>query len=186
MGASLSTQRVSLQIQGTHGLVGFKGRPRCRLPESCAAAGVRPAQPRVAPPPCRRTRPAPAPPRVNPSPPGAGSGRRPPRGWSCRVSSRDRPGRRPACLQALGLAAAATQARPPARPFPRPRAALTRSSRGRAGPSVGWGGGGDCGRARGPATAAGPGRRRGGAGLGPGPRLSEPSRLRSSGRRSGR
>lgn len=55
----------------------------------------------------------PPPPRVNPSSPAAGSGRRPPRGWSCRVSSRERPGKRPACLQAPGLAAA-VQARPPA------------------------------------------------------------------------
>lgn len=56
----------------------------------------------------------PPPPRVNPSSPAAGSERRPPRGWSCRVSSRERPGKRPACLQAPGLAAATAQARPPA------------------------------------------------------------------------
>jgi hypothetical protein len=73
-----------------------------------------------------------------------------------------------------------------------PSAALTRRSRGQAGP---W-------SAEAAATAAGevtkwgghrggdrPGRgrrRRGGAGLRPGPRLSAPSRLRSSGRWSGR
>ena len=79
---------------------------------------------RVAPPSPRRRRhkhPAPASPpppsrSVNPSPPAArlrGGGRA--RGWSCRVSSRERPGRRPACLQAPGLVAAAQAraARPP-------------------------------------------------------------------------
>lgn len=137
---------------------------------------------------------------VNPLRPAArlrGGGRA--RGWSCRVSSRERPGRRPACLQAPGPGLAATAAaqaraaRPPACPRPERRAYPEQPRAGRS--LVGQGSGGDGGRGGGwkgvTAAAAGqvrPGRglRRGGAGLRPGPRLSAPSRLRSSGRWSGR
>lgn len=74
---------------------------------------------------------------VNPSPPAArlrGGGRA--RGRSCRVSSRERPGRRPACLQAPGPRPGRRRGRagPRRPPALGPSFALTRSSRGRAGP----------------------------------------------------
>lgn len=83
--------------------------------------------------------------------------------------------------------------RPPARPRPERRAYPEQPRAGRS--LVGQGSSGDGGRGGGwkgvTAAAAGQvrlgrGRRRGGAGLRPGPRLSAPSRLRSSGRWSGR
>lgn len=83
-------------------------------------------------------------------------------------------------------------ARPPALG---PSVALTRSSRGRAGPwsakaaaatAPGEGAGRGSPRRLPARSGRGRGRRRGGAGLRPGPRLSAPSRLRSSGRWSGR
>lgn len=81
-------------------------RPEGRAPSPRRRRHKHPA-PASPPPPSRS---------VNPSSPDArlrGGGRA--RGWSCRVSSRERPGRRPACLQAPGLVAAAQAraARPP-------------------------------------------------------------------------
>ncbi|XP_020940715.1 basic proline-rich protein-like [Sus scrofa] len=79
---------------------------------------------------------------------------------------------------------------PPARPRPQRRAYPEQPRAGRS--LVGRGCGGRGGGGKGVTAAAagqvrpGRGRRRGGAGLRPGPRLSAPSRLRSSGRWSGR
>nr|XP_055217937.1 translation initiation factor IF-2-like [Gorilla gorilla gorilla] len=141
---------------------------------------------------------------VNPSPPAArlGGGGRPGGGVVVSPPGSARADARLVYRPQACLPAAAAQARTARQPAVGPSAALTRSSRRRAGPwsaeaaaaAAGEGvtaaataaaGGGVTAAAAGQ-VRPGKGRRRGGAGLRPGPRLSAPSRLRSSGRWRGR
>lgn len=165
---------------GTRGLVSSKRRPRFGLPESSGAARARPARARVAPP-------SPAPRSAFPRPRRALTPRRQPR-----APGGGRPGggvvaSPPGSARANARLVYRPQAWPPPRRPARPPSPERRAypEQPRAGGSLDRPGRR---RRRRPGSGV-PRRQRPGPGEGgeePGPQLSEPSRLRSSGRRSGR